>query len=86
MFLLGTALIIIDVMAMCIAIIVSRSEGSVGATLAAYPMTIVLSIVCLVFGFFVMGMLGLHTYLTIRNLTTAEYLKEYYRLASGNPF
>lgn len=49
-------------------------------------MTIVICIVCLLFGIFVVGMLGLHTYLTCRNLTTAEYLKKYYKMSSGNPF
>lgn len=71
---------------MCITIIVSCSEGSLGTTLAAYPITLLLCLVCSLFGVFVLGMLGLHTYLTIRNLTTAEYLKKYYKLKSGNPF
>jgi hypothetical protein len=62
---------IITVVTMCVIIIASQSEGSMDSTLAAYPMTIVLCIAGFVFGVFVIGMLGLHTYLTIMNLTTA---------------
>ena len=70
-------------------IIIFRNGGgdvSVDATLRMYPMTIVLIIVNIVFGVFVFGMLGFHSYLLIFNITTSEYLKDYWQLNSGNPF
>lgn len=65
---------------------VNQSEGSIGATLSTYPMTIILTLVGFFFAIFVIGMLGLHTYFLIKNITTSEYLKDYYGLTSGNPF
>lgn len=81
-------MLIIAIIGMCIGLVVkSVAEGiPVGAVLGMYPMTIVLVLMGLVFGVFVAGMWGFHTYLFVTNTTTSEYLKKYYKLAAGNPF
>ena len=43
------------------------------------PATIVLTIYCILFGVFILGMFGFHTYLSIINTTTYEYLKKHWK-------
>lgn len=49
-------------------------------------MTIVLMILCVGFSVFVLGMLGLHTYISLLNITTYEFLKDQWDNVTGNPF
>ena len=49
-------------------------------------MTIVLMILCVGFSIFVLGMLGLHTYISLLNITTYEFLKDQWDNVTGNPF
>jgi hypothetical protein len=45
-----------------------------------------LLIYCLAGFGFVCSLLGLHLYFTTQNLTTYEYCKKNWKIASGNPF
>jgi len=43
------------------------------------PATIVLIIYSMLFGIFILGMFGFHTYLSIINTTTYEFLKRHWK-------
>lgn len=50
------------------------------------PVTIALIIYSILFGIFVLGFFGFHTYLAIVNTTTYEFLKKQWKRKDGNPF
>jgi hypothetical protein len=78
------AIILWVVFGTCIVIL---SKGtSFKDSISAYPMTIVLIIICFGFSIFVLGMLGLHTYFSLANVTTYEFLKNQWNNITGNPF
>jgi len=57
---------------MCV-MIMNNNNGDLGATLAKYPFTIVLAILCVPAFIFVGIMLCFHSYLILKNLTTKEF-------------
>ncbi|EFX61308.1 hypothetical protein DAPPUDRAFT_18257, partial [Daphnia pulex] len=66
------------VFAMCIMIMnnnqIKRVSIDIGTTLRTYPFSIILAILVVPFMIFAAAMLGLHSYLVMKNLTTREYL------------
>ena len=67
-FLVAVGVLLCVVFSMCV-IILSR-DRSFKENITEYPITIVLIILCVGFKVFVIGMLGLHTYLSLKNVTT----------------
>jgi len=51
----------------------NNNNGDLGATLAKYPFTIVLAILCVPAFLFVGIMLCFHSYLILKDLTTKEF-------------
>ena len=87
-FLLSLFTLIITTIVMCIMIMIGREDDSpdFGERLKVYPMSLVLVLLpCLPGLFFVGVMLAFHTYLTINNMTTREYLEEKWIPHLGNP-
>lgn len=81
---------LIIMFAMCILIMnnnqINRVNIDLGTTLRAYPFTIILAILIVPFLIFVAAMLGLHTYLIMKNLTTKEFMNDKWETISGNPY
>ena len=63
---------IIVVFTMCV-IIMSANDVSLGDTLAQYPFSIVIAVLCGPAFLFVGIMLTFHSYLIVKNLTTKEF-------------
>lgn len=83
MFLLSLLVMLFVMFVMCVTIMSNRSN-SFGDTLKQYPFSIVLAILA-VPGFVLVGiMLGFHTHLIVRNMTTKEFIDEKWQIISGN--
>jgi hypothetical protein len=76
-FLLTLLAAIIITAAMCISMM--AEEGRV------FPLAIILVLLCFPAFLFVGFMLGFHTYISCINLTTKEYLDDFWSEAAGNP-
>ena len=75
-FLLSLCIETILIFTMCVIIMdtnIIDGEVNLGATLARYPLTIVLAILCVPAFIFVAIMLVFHTHLILKNLTTKEF-------------
>lgn len=72
LFLLSLLIQLIVVFSMCV-MIMNNNNGDLGATLAKYPFTIVLAILCAPAFLFVGIMLCFHSYLILKDLTTKEF-------------
>lgn len=82
LFALSTAVIV--VVWMCSVILVDGTD--IVNSFKGKPATIVLIIYTILFGVFILAFFGFHTYLSIINTTTYEFLKKLWERESGNPF
>lgn len=86
-FLLTLFIIIIDIFIMCVTIMGENQvdgQKNMGLTLKQYPFTIILAILGVPAFLFVGVMLGFHTHLIFRNMTTKEFFDGKWETHSGN--
>jgi palmitoyltransferase len=76
-FLLSLLTLIVTTAAMCISMMAEDAK--------AYPVAIILILLTAPAFIFVGFMLGFHTYISCINLTTKEYLDEFWSETAGNP-
>lgn len=62
------------------------SADALATTLKEYSLSIIFLIYCGIASFFIIGLLGYHSFLLYNNLTTNEQIKDTWKLISGNPF
>lgn len=89
LFLLSLFIEIIIVFAMSISIMslnVTNGISNIGNTLAEYPFSIILAIICVPAFIFVGIMLLFHSFLILKNITTREYFTDKWDTITGNPY
>lgn len=87
LFLLSLFVEIIILFIMCIMLMgnnIVNGMSNLGSTLGQYPFSIILAILCVPAFLFVGVMLGFHSYLIFKNMTTREFFDKRWDIVSGN--
>ena len=89
LFLFSLFVQIIIVFVMCVTIMnnnLVNGQYNLGATLSRFPFSMILAILCVPAFLFVGIMVGFHTYIILKNMTTKQFFDGKWETISGNPY
>lgn len=84
-FIMFLALHLLSTVAVCLMVIMGSSL-SFGRRMARFPLSLPILIVAFLFSLFALALLGMHSFLVCRSMTTYEMCKKNWESHSGNPF